>query len=203
MRDCGIIPFELYGGTTKMGGDALGQLTQARGTLQVVVIIDDKLAWLFTEVARLATAVRHRRREPPVCRREQQAGAHLPAPGLVGRRRPHLDRHPGAQPLRLALGADDRPRPERVGLSSLRGLRATLPDPRRHVSEHRPGLSRTSPNSTTRFDGSRPLCGVRTSLGPTPGKEVRCGPSHCPPRPREPTANWPRSGSSTSRSPST
>jgi hypothetical protein len=50
VADCGITPIELYGCSTKMGADALEQLTAARGKQQIVVLNDDKLAWLFAEL---------------------------------------------------------------------------------------------------------------------------------------------------------
>ena len=49
VADCGIEPIELHGVATITGAAVLKALTAKRGKLQVVIINDDKLAWLLTE----------------------------------------------------------------------------------------------------------------------------------------------------------
>lgn len=50
VADCGITPVELYNCSTRVGGEALEQLAKTRGKTQVVVMNDDKLTWLYTEL---------------------------------------------------------------------------------------------------------------------------------------------------------
>ncbi|MFY9718795.1 MAG: DEAD/DEAH box helicase [Candidatus Cybelea sp.] len=48
VRDCGITPIELYGCSTKIGAEVLNTLHDAAE--QIVVINDDKLAWLYSQI---------------------------------------------------------------------------------------------------------------------------------------------------------